>query len=176
MNIIKKIVLVSVIGLTAFCLYSYISQEIIDQKKFIKNIVNYPLSGNIIKRCQKDYNYTNEDMVILEKELKKYFVLAALKTEPGSELGMYSKDVDNLWHTFILFTKEYADFCKTYIHHFVHHVPEIDTDKSTPEKLAKIRQTFHAFVKSYEATFHEEVHPIWFLDICEKNEENHQRY
>ena len=46
---------------------------------------------HIIKRCQQDNNYSDEDMVILEKELKRYLVLAMLNKENGLGLGMYSK-------------------------------------------------------------------------------------
>jgi hypothetical protein len=31
--------------------------------------------------------------------------------------------IDEMWHTFVLFTKDYAAFCERYFGHFVHHVP-----------------------------------------------------
>jgi hypothetical protein len=31
--------------------------------------------------------------------------------------------VDQAWHEFILFTKEYARFCKEYCDRFIHHQP-----------------------------------------------------
>ena len=33
--------------------------------------------------------------------------------------------LDDGWHNFILFTKEYARFCKEYVGEFIHHVPDI---------------------------------------------------
>lgn len=31
--------------------------------------------------------------------------------------------LDEMWHTFLLFTHDYADFCERYLGTFVHHVP-----------------------------------------------------
>jgi len=40
-----------------------------------------------------------------------------------SRLSMPIKEIDIVWHTFLLFTAEYADFCDRYVGRFVHHVP-----------------------------------------------------
>ncbi len=119
----------------------------------------------VINRCKKEHNYTDQDMIILEQELKKYLALSAVKTKEDLGTGMFSHDVDNLWHAFILFTPEYAEFCNNYIGHFIHHAPEINEHRS-PEQQEEARKDFQAFVKNYEETFGEEVHAIWFLDMC----------
>lgn len=51
---------------------------------------------HMISRCKEEYGYSDEDMVILERELKRYLILSLVK---DAGRGMYSKDVDNLWHT-----------------------------------------------------------------------------
>jgi hypothetical protein len=135
------------------------------QVDIIAEIMGYHMP-QVIARCQKDYNYTDEDMVILEQELKRYLALSTVKAKESLGTGMYSSDVDNLWHSFILFTKEYADFCDKYIGFFIHHIPEIDTVRS-PERQEETRKDFQAFVKNYEEVFGEEIHPIWFLDMCD---------
>lgn len=40
-----------------------------------------------------------------------------------SRLTMPINEVDIVWHTFLLFTAEYADFCDRYVGRFVHHEP-----------------------------------------------------
>lgn len=35
-----------------------------------------------------------------------------------------SKDVDEVWHTHILHTVDYADFCQLHFGRFIHHVPD----------------------------------------------------
>lgn len=46
-----------------------------------------------------------------------------VKQAEGSEVKMWSKSVDFVWHQFILNTKEYAEFCETYFGKFLHHTP-----------------------------------------------------
>jgi hypothetical protein len=133
-------------------------------KETIAAIMNYQMP-QVINRCKKEHNYTDQDMIILEQELKKYLALSAVKTKEDLGTGMFSHDVDNLWHAFILFTPEYAEFCNNYIGHFIHHAPEINEHRS-PEQQEEARKDFQAFVKNYEETFGEEVHAIWFLDMC----------
>ena len=53
-------------------------------------------------------------------ELKKYFIL---NEKTGKSLGMASKTVDEVWHQFILFTREYHKFCNKFFGKYIHHSP-----------------------------------------------------
>lgn len=47
--------------------------------------------------------------------------------------------LDDAWHNFILFTKEYACFSEQYLGEFIHHVPSVDeptTAKYTESRMA----------------------------------------
>lgn len=132
------------------------------QSEVISQVMAYQMP-NVIKRCQKDFGYSDNDMVMLEKELKRYLSLCIVVD--NDYVGMYSKDVDNLWHSFILFTKEYADFSHNFAGRFLHHAPEISGTK-TPDEIAEDRKGFRTFIKNYKQIFGEEVHDIWFLDTC----------
>ncbi len=37
--------------------------------------------------------------------------------------------IDEMWHAFIIFTRDYADFCQSYFGHFIHHVPNVVEDQ-----------------------------------------------
>ncbi|MBM2844608.1 MAG: hypothetical protein HW404_2445, partial [Anaerolineales bacterium] len=50
-----------------------------------------------------------ERLKIAAREFKRYMALIGLGYRG---LGMLSPEVDEVWHTFILFTREYADFCR----------------------------------------------------------------
>jgi hypothetical protein len=167
MKIITIILFPSLVLATVLYVYNHYSQPTSNQEQIIANIMNYQMP-DVIKRCQKDYGYTDDDMNILEQELKRYLAMSALRQKSDRGTGMYSKDVDKLWHSFILFTKEYAAFCNEYVGHFIHHAPEIDTMQSR-ERKAAMRRDFQAFIKNYEDTFKVEAHPIWFLDMCEND-------
>ncbi|MGB8467648.1 MAG: hypothetical protein WCE21_01470 [Candidatus Babeliales bacterium] len=132
------------------------------KEQVITKVMNYPMT-DVIKRCQKDFGYTAADMKILEQELKRYFILTILF--PRCNVNMYSEDVDKLWHSFILFTKDYSLFCKTCSGSFLHHAPETDT-VVTPAQSTQNYEDLQRFVKTYEEIFKENTHPIWFLDMC----------
>jgi hypothetical protein len=53
-------------------------------------------------------------------EFKRYMALVGLGYRG---LGMTSREVDEVWHAFVLFTREYADFCQAAFGAFIHHVP-----------------------------------------------------
>lgn len=54
------------------------------------------------------------------EEFRKYLSLIAVGNDG---MGMISRDVDEVWHTFILFTADYAEFCADVFGHFIHHQP-----------------------------------------------------
>lgn len=35
------------------------------------------------------------------------------------------RDIDNMWHNFILYTRDYTDFCVKYFGEYLHHVPDV---------------------------------------------------
>jgi hypothetical protein len=58
----------------------------------------------------------------LFEETKSFLVRAASVRAP---IEPPSREVDAMWHTFILFTKDYLVFCRNYLGTFVHHVPHV---------------------------------------------------
>lgn len=53
--------------------------------------------------------------------LRQWFALCQHKD--GRRLSMPSQAVDDAWHEFILFTRNYAQFCQRALGRFLHHVP-----------------------------------------------------
>lgn len=56
----------------------------------------------------------------VELEFKRYLALCFLSSGPVS---MTSTKVDAFWHQFILFTREYREFCSDVFGQFIHHRP-----------------------------------------------------
>ncbi|MFI1401082.1 glycine-rich domain-containing protein [Streptomyces sp. NPDC020681] len=69
--------------------------------------------------------------------------LAASAHAPGQRL-VPSKLVDIGWHTFILHTVDYADFCERVVGRFVHHVPETEADGHDSKTGEPLRNTVAA--------------------------------
>lgn len=99
-------------------LASYTPKKKIDIEKAMK----FPIP-QVLKRYQKDYEVSEKVAREHEKELKRFLIICA-ENHPNST-DMFSQEIDNLWHTFLLFTKDYAQYCNENFGHFVHHVPKI---------------------------------------------------
>ena len=65
-------------------------------------------------------------------ETKKFLII-------GREPGIFMFDdiliLDEMWHNFICFTREYTEFGKKYFGHYLHHLPNTKSEK---EKLKKL--------------------------------------
>lgn len=92
----------------------------------IQKVMDYQMP-HIIARYRKDYKTSEENAKVHEIELKRYLILAG-DSDAGDSIGMMSTEVDNLWHTFLLFTKEYQAFCNDMFGKFIHHCPKIDEE------------------------------------------------
>jgi len=107
-------------------------------------------------------------------ELLKYLWLCKkheydLKLNPDDEnlkflLVMHQemRDIDDMWHGFILFTKEYMSFCDKYFDSFIHHVPNLNIDiPQTPEQFEKDLFKYLSYVYDHLG---EETVRLWFKD------------
>jgi hypothetical protein len=83
----------------------------------------------------------------LFQEVKKYLVLA--DSERELTLPMFSARVDETWHQFALFTREYIDFCTRFAGTYLHHQPSASNERSDARRSA----TFSDFQRVYERTF-----------------------
>ena len=87
-------------------------------------------------------------------ELKRWFTLCALHPEKTYATG---GQVDAMWHTFILFTKDYARFCQDITGAFIHHSPEagggdIEAQIASAEKMReKVRLLEADYLKVFGA-------------------------
>ena len=86
-------------------------------------------------------SYYNEDVIsrftglfaIEESEAEDIFhetkKFLAICREPGMFIPDELLIVDEMWHNFILFTKEYQHFCTQYFGSYVHHLPASKKEK-----------------------------------------------
>ena len=92
---------------------------------------------------------TPDEAERLFTEVKRYLILAAL--DPARVWHMYSLLIDECWHQFILFTREYMDFCRQYFGRYVPHAPS-NAPEVKPAGPAE-QTTFKQFAERYEAMF-----------------------
>jgi hypothetical protein len=76
-------------------------------------------------------------------EFRRYLGLRVLENEP---LMMFSKPIDNVWHTCLLFSRLYADLCQQAFGTFLHHEPA-----TTP--VPDPARCWDAFQMAYERNY-----------------------
>ena len=92
------------------------------QKKQLRFIKNYNFSPVLMRRVQAQHDYLSDvDMKKVVEATRDYFYIC--NQAKGKMVAMPSEIVDVFWHEFLLFTREYQDFCKKGIGRFLHHTP-----------------------------------------------------
>lgn len=86
-------------------------------------------------------------------EFKKYIAILIINYRNGKKVEMVSELVDEVWHTFILFTNEYRKFCETIIGEYIHHEPNVSSYGVDPLFLFKKKQGTEFFYEEYERCF-----------------------
>ena len=83
---------------------------------------NFP--DKVLQRYKEDFSKTNEyDEWIKAETIKNEWIkYVFLSVHSKKNVPMFSKEVDDFWHTFLLFTQEYDTFCKHLPEKF-HHIP-----------------------------------------------------
>ena len=116
----------------------------------IEKVTNFHLSS-VLERYARDQDLDLEQAKEHERELKRYFALVI--DNPGTTYGMCGP-IDELWHTFLMFTLLYQQFRETTAGRFIHHFPN---DHSGDRTGTDERQNNYArFVLDYVSTFGEE--------------------
>jgi hypothetical protein len=73
------------------------------------------------------------------------------------------QEIDDMWHTFILFTEDYMDYCNVYFGHYMHHRPTTSMDiKSTSTKEDKIQ--FERYLSYIYDNLGDETLRVWFAE------------
>ncbi len=79
-------------------------------------------SGIFKKFADKHTQLSSEEINIVAKALRDYFYICNLAGRRRM-VSMPSQAVDDMWHEFILFTREYKLFCEKGLGRFIHHTP-----------------------------------------------------
>lgn len=121
----------------------------IENQKTIAKAMAFPMD-DILRRYALDFEIDFQTAKEHEREIKRFLVLCALNR--SANYGM-NGPIDDLWHTFLLFTREYQQFCHEIAGHFIHHIPNV------PDQNGKKKKTggddYVRFLNDYEQVFGE---------------------
>jgi len=94
--------------------------ELVDRKAKALSYEN----AEVVERFRANYGVSLEEARELFEETKKWLWLCG--TRPQSmRLTVFGpmKRLDEMWHTFILFTREYTEYCMDNFGFYIHHAP-----------------------------------------------------
>lgn len=132
----------SVVAAGAFLVafFTWYRSERFKRADFIRS---YPLpKGLYDKLRQHRPGLSYKDCALVAHALRQFF-LAYLKS--GREfVSMPSQVVDELWHEFILYTREYQQFCRKAFGGFLHHTPAVVLGKEAQSNEGLRRVWWHA--------------------------------
>ncbi len=81
--------------------------------------------SDILARYQREQGFSRAVVADHHRELNRFLSVCATGINAGKFYGMMGA-IDELWHTFVIFTREYARFCDDVAGRFLHHVPEVE--------------------------------------------------
>lgn len=112
----------------------------------VQEAMEFPLQC-VITRYGRDHNLSYQDAERHVFELRRFLALCALNS--AQPYGMRGQ-IDEAWHTFIMFTRDYADFCRRVAGRFIHHQPDTDAEERSSSSSG-----YERFLADYETIFGE---------------------
>lgn len=87
----------------------------------------------LVYRMVDKYHWTEAKSRECFEDLKRFLYMAVIADMPVAP----TEKLDEMWHNFILYTLDYAEFCTTHLGLFVHHRPRRRDD---PKSTRNMRQ------------------------------------
>ncbi|GAA0606544.1 hypothetical protein GCM10010174_24420 [Kutzneria viridogrisea] len=120
-------------------------------------LVSHELFTKLAKRIAADGGMGFREAESIMSEALAFLAACAVNTgEPLSP----SNAVDLGWHTFILHTRDYAEFCDRVAGHFIHHVPDDEPAPSDGDSFILMNRA----VQAIRAAGYTTDDALWFDD------------
>ena len=127
-------------ALAAGAVYSWTRWQQLARAEFIRNYT-FP-RGLFDKLHAKRTTLDAKDMQLVARALRQFF-LAHLKSG-RRYVSMPSQVTDDLWHEFILYTRNYDAFCRRAFGRFMHHTPAVVLSSDRQNNTGLRRVWWHA--------------------------------
>jgi hypothetical protein len=138
----------------------------------LKQILNFQ-HPQLIARYQRDYpdNKLSGEQAL--QELLKFLWLGQKLeqdqiADPSNEAyqfdcGMHPEmaEIDDMWHSFLLFSKDYQAFCLNYFGQFIHHCPKSPDEPLDSEKYERELSRYLSYTYDHLG---EDTLKLWFAE------------
>lgn len=137
----------------------------------MEEILNYK-NEPVVRRFQKDFPQKADRAQDIFEDLMRFFWGTKIhhneKTRSPSDKDLDfffimdddMREIDHMWHIFLLYTKDYQEFCQKYFGEFLHHQP--DLVPLFEQKGFEFEQNLERFLNYNLQLFGEEVLSRWF--------------
>ena len=133
------------VGMVAVLFFTTIAISTVRDRKRAVFLDKFQFPHGIRQRVQGKYPHLSSAQLDRVMDgLREYFHLC--RESPRFLLAMPSQAVDAAWHEFILFTRNYQNFCDHALGRFLHHTPA-EAMRSATEATEGIRRTWSAACK-----------------------------
>jgi len=91
---------------------------------------------DLVDRIQKEMRLPSDKSQRLFKDMLQFLYICG--TQRGERHPFYPPlHIDQAWHTFLMFTREYDAFCRFYFGTFIHHSPVTPTNRARHKDIPK---------------------------------------
>jgi hypothetical protein len=96
----------------------------------------------VVRRYAKEQHASREEAEEVFRETLKWLYLGDCGLGDGFACAMTPEiaKLDEMWHAFLMFTRDYAEFCERYFGFFLHHVPNDDEDPVPEGGAEEVRE------------------------------------
>lgn len=111
--------------------------------KPLTSVLDYR-NDNILYKFMETFDVSFDEANFIFEQTKKWLWICALQNsqQVSNKKGLFIDPplliIDEMWHTFILFTGAYLKFCKRYFGFFIHHSPTTKAEKDASKELFKL--------------------------------------
>lgn len=135
-----RYVFVAALALVIFLLYRAWVRA--SRQRFLEQ---FEMPAVVVARTHaKRPELTREQMRLVQQGLQQYFLICV--AAGGRFVSMPSQVVDDLWHDFILFTRQYERFCEQAFGQYLHHTP-VEAMPARDSATEGIRRTWRLACK-----------------------------
>lgn len=143
--------------IASFLYFFHVKKQKNKKRKQLVFIKNYEFPSAIEKKIKNKYPHLmDDDIEVIFSGLRDYFCFC--HESKKQTVAMPSQAVDIAWHEFILFTKNYEQFCKKSIGRFLHHTPTEAMDSKTSAQES-IKRAWHL------ACVNERINPTYPVNL-----------
>ena len=128
----------------------------------------------VVKRFQKDFPNKADRAEAIFKDLMRFFWASKKHDQDQTSnpddpsfdfifiMDEEMREIDQMWHVFLLYTNDYMDFCQKYFGVYLHHLPDIV--ETLPDNPAPFEKNLEKFLSYVYDNLGEDTVERWFAE------------